>query len=55
MDGPAPAVVNAIVDAVGVPFNSVPVMPEDIFDSLQDRAARDLHSSAGGQGAQEKR
>jgi CO/xanthine dehydrogenase Mo-binding subunit len=39
MDGPAPAVVNAIVDAVGVPFNSVPLMPEDIFDSLQRRAA----------------
>lgn len=39
MDGPAPAVVNAIVDAVGVPFNSVPLMPEDIFDALRDEAA----------------
>jgi CO/xanthine dehydrogenase Mo-binding subunit len=57
MDGPAPAVVNAIVDAVGVPFNSVPLMPEDIFDSLEDRAAREnvLSSARGGQGAQEKR
>ncbi len=57
MDGPAPAVVNAIVDAVGVPFNSVPLMPEDIFDLLEDRAAREnlLSSAQGGQGAQEKR
>src|SRR5260370_31190304 len=28
MNGPAPAVGNAIVDGVGVPFNSVPLMPE---------------------------
>ena len=57
MDGPAPAVVNAIVDAVGVPFNSVPLMPEDIFDSLEDEVTREnlLLSARGGQGAQEKR
>ena len=57
MDGPAPAVVNAIVDAVGVPFNSVPLMPEDIFDSLQDAAAREsvLSSSQTTPLAREKR
>ncbi len=46
MDGPAPAVVNAIVDAVGIPFDSVPLMPEDIFDALGGEAAReDVFSS----------
>ena len=40
MDGPAPAIVNAIVDALGVPFDSIPLMPEDIFDALGDRVTR---------------
>ena len=31
MDGPAPAIVNAIVDALGVDFDSIPLLPEDIF------------------------
>jgi CO/xanthine dehydrogenase Mo-binding subunit len=54
MDGPAPAVVNAIVDAVGVPFDSVPLMPEDIFDALADeRAPESVLSSS--RGAQETR
>jgi len=34
MDGPAPAIVNAIEDALGVPFNSIPLLPEDIFLTL---------------------
>ena len=34
MDGPAPAVANALEDALGVPFNSVPVMSEDIFEAV---------------------
>ena len=34
MDGPAPAVVNAIADALKFPFNHVPLMPEDIFDAI---------------------
>jgi len=34
MDGPAPAIVNAIVDALGVPFNSIPLLPEDLFEAL---------------------
>jgi CO/xanthine dehydrogenase Mo-binding subunit len=34
MDGPAPAVVNAITDAIGVALNSIPATPEDIFDGL---------------------
>ncbi|MGA2097716.1 MAG: xanthine dehydrogenase family protein molybdopterin-binding subunit [Candidatus Acidiferrum sp.] len=34
MDGPAPAIINAIEDAIHVPFNSVPLLPEDIFAAL---------------------
>lgn len=32
MDGPAPAVLNAIENALGVSFNHVPLMPEDILE-----------------------
>ena len=39
MDGPAPAIVNAIEDALGVPFDSVPLLPEDIFDGMAVSAA----------------
>jgi len=31
MDGPAPAIVNAVEDALGIKFNSIPLLPEDIF------------------------
>ncbi len=34
MDGPAPAIVNAVEDALRVPFNSIPLLPEDIFAAL---------------------
>jgi CO/xanthine dehydrogenase Mo-binding subunit len=34
MDGPAPAIVNAIEDALGTHFDSIPMLPEDIFDAL---------------------
>ncbi len=34
MDGPAPAIVNAVSDALGVHFDSVPLLPEDIMDKL---------------------
>jgi CO/xanthine dehydrogenase Mo-binding subunit len=37
MDGPAPAVINAVEDALGVPFNSIPLLPEDIFDALTNK------------------
>jgi len=43
MDGPAPAIVNAVEDAVGVRFNSVPLLPEDLFEALRDNSVeRDL-------------
>jgi CO/xanthine dehydrogenase Mo-binding subunit len=34
MDGPAPAILNAIEAATGVSFNAVPLMPEDVFHGL---------------------
>ena len=33
-DGPAPAIVNAIKDATGVSFHSIPLLPEDLFLEL---------------------
>jgi CO/xanthine dehydrogenase Mo-binding subunit len=35
MDGPAPAIVNAVEDAVGVRFCSIPLLPEDLFEALR--------------------
>jgi CO/xanthine dehydrogenase Mo-binding subunit len=37
MDGPAPAIVNAIEDALGIGFDSIPVLPEDIFVAMNSR------------------
>jgi CO/xanthine dehydrogenase Mo-binding subunit len=34
MDGPAPAIVNAVEDAIGVRIHSIPLLPEDLFDAL---------------------
>jgi CO/xanthine dehydrogenase Mo-binding subunit len=34
MDGPAPAIVNAIEDALGIPMNAIPVLPEDILSAM---------------------
>ena len=33
MDGPAPAILNAIENATGISFNSIPLMPEAMFES----------------------
>jgi len=38
MDGPAPAILNAVEDALGIPFDSIPLLPEDIFDAICERA-----------------
>ena len=32
MDGPAPAILNAIENATGVSFTTIPLLPEDIFE-----------------------
>jgi CO/xanthine dehydrogenase Mo-binding subunit len=34
MDGPAPAIINAVVDALGMPFDSIPLLPEDTLEAL---------------------
>jgi CO/xanthine dehydrogenase Mo-binding subunit len=34
IDGPAPAVVNAVADALGISFDSIPLLPEDIHQAL---------------------
>jgi CO/xanthine dehydrogenase Mo-binding subunit len=41
MDGPAPAIVNAITDALGISFNSIPLLPEDIFEALTEKVSDD--------------
>lgn len=38
MDGPAPAIVNAIEDALGIPFDMVPLLPENIFEGVKPTA-----------------
>jgi len=34
MDGPGPAIVNAVEDALGIRFDSIPLLPEDIFKAV---------------------
>jgi CO/xanthine dehydrogenase Mo-binding subunit len=34
MDGPAPAIANAVADALGIHFDFVPLLPEDIMDRV---------------------
>ncbi len=34
MDGPAPAILNAIEHATGISFNEIPLLPEDIFERM---------------------
>jgi CO/xanthine dehydrogenase Mo-binding subunit len=49
MDGPAPAIVNAVEDALGVRFDSIPLLPEDIMDGLAASSAEaDFISRVGG-------
>jgi CO/xanthine dehydrogenase Mo-binding subunit len=33
MDGPGPAILNAIENATGIAFNAIPLLPEDIFEA----------------------
>ncbi|MGA2354427.1 MAG: xanthine dehydrogenase family protein molybdopterin-binding subunit [Terriglobales bacterium] len=40
MDGPAPAIANAIEDALGARFDSIPLLPEDIFETLSSAGVR---------------
>jgi CO/xanthine dehydrogenase Mo-binding subunit len=45
MDGPAPAIVSAVEDALGVPFDSIPLLPEDIMEALDDALAASAQDS----------
>ena len=38
IDGPAPAILNAIAHATGEEFNAIPLLPEDIAERLASRA-----------------
>jgi CO/xanthine dehydrogenase Mo-binding subunit len=46
IDGPAPAVLNAIENAIGVPVNEIPLMPEMLMQALM-RAEAPLEASVG--------
>jgi CO/xanthine dehydrogenase Mo-binding subunit len=46
MDGPAPAIINAIADALHLPFNSIPLLPEDIFAALSESATPETVASS---------
>jgi CO/xanthine dehydrogenase Mo-binding subunit len=48
MDGPAPAIVNAVEDALKVGFNSIPLLPEDIFAALSAKSPREGSPVSGG-------
>ena len=39
-DGPAPAILNAIRDAIGVGFDTIPLLPEDLFAQLAAQEAK---------------
>jgi CO/xanthine dehydrogenase Mo-binding subunit len=39
MDGPAPAILNAVEQALGIAFDHVPLTPEAIMDALEEDAA----------------
>ncbi len=51
MDGPAPAILNAIRHATGIDFDSIPLLPEDIFERMtgsRDGGSEDLKPDKGG-------
>ncbi len=55
MDGPAPAIINAVVQATGIEFNSIPLLPEDIFRAMTaepDRPAEPLETALAAKGSQ---
>jgi CO/xanthine dehydrogenase Mo-binding subunit len=46
MDGPAPAIINAVEDALHVSFNSIPLLPEDIFVALSENSVPEIVAPA---------
>ena len=48
MDGPAPAILNAIEHATGIAFTEIPLLPEDIFERMtgtRGAGSEDLNAS----------
>lgn len=41
IDGPAPAIVNAVENALGISFNAIPLLPEDIFEAMSAHTQTD--------------
>ena len=50
MDGPAPAIVNAVEDALELRFDSIPLLPEDIFEALATNEKREVEPQPAGGG-----
>jgi CO/xanthine dehydrogenase Mo-binding subunit len=49
MDGPAPAILNAIEHATGISFTKIPLLPEDIFERMtQSGVPHSSRSDVGG-------
>ncbi len=49
IDGPAPAILNAVEHATGISFTEIPLLPEDIFARLAGRAGtEDLEPAVAG-------
>jgi CO/xanthine dehydrogenase Mo-binding subunit len=51
MDGPAPAILNALEHATGVSFTEIPLLPEDIFERLTrtpESGSEELQPAAAG-------
>ena len=46
MDGPAPAIVSAVGDALRTFFNSIPLLPEDIFDAIASKEENAEHAGS---------
>jgi CO/xanthine dehydrogenase Mo-binding subunit len=40
MDGPAPAIMNAVEDATGMRCNAIPLLPEDLFAAMKAERER---------------
>jgi CO/xanthine dehydrogenase Mo-binding subunit len=50
MDGPAPAILNAIRDAIGLRLDRIPATPEAIFDAMVATHATDARGMMGSAG-----
>jgi CO/xanthine dehydrogenase Mo-binding subunit len=50
MDGPAPAIMNAVEDATGMRCNTIPLLPEDLFAAMKANREERLAEVTGTQG-----